>query len=198
MTPFIIRSESDYQRALTVVEQLWTAEPGTADAEVLDLMSGRIEAFEARELDAVLPPANPRVVIAAKLRELGMKQRDLARVLGWGSGRVSEVLSGKRALTLAMVRALASALGIDAGLLVADCDVEENAPVSVRVPKALVTRAEEAGYCGHRSLGELVARAVAGMLSTTSSTSTDLQAQHWLGSNSANNGVMFVGTRSQA
>lgn len=195
MAPFSIRNESDYRRALSLVEALWNAEPGTPAAEVLDLMSARIESFEAKELDAVLPPANPREVIAAKLRELGMSQRALGKRLGWSTGRVSEVLSGKRALTLAMVRALAPALGIRAGLLVEDCETEADAPTSVSVPRALVTRAEAAGYCGDRSLSELVARALAGLLGPSLSRSTTVP---WPRSSPANNEVMFLGERRAA
>lgn len=54
MTPFLLRTEADYTRALSLVEQLWTAEPGTPEAALLDLMAARIEAYEAEELDRVL------------------------------------------------------------------------------------------------------------------------------------------------
>lgn len=192
MKPFPIRSDADHMRALALVESLWNAEIGSADAALLDTMAERIQEYEAVALDRLLPPANPRVVIAAKLRELRMSQRALAKVLGWGSGRVSEVISGKRALTLAMVRALAPVLGIDPGLLVADCATEEDAPVVVRVPRALVLRAEHGGYCGYRSMEELVAAALASMIGPTHRTSTDGSAAQALGTSPANNALMFL------
>lgn len=156
MTPFPLRNEADYTRALALVETLWTAAPGTPEAAVLDELAARIEAYEAEELATVLPPADPRKLIAFKLRELGLSQRALARQLGWGAGRVSEVISGRRALTLAMVRDLAPALGLKVDQLVPDCTTDDDAPVMVAVPRALARQAESAGFCGHRSLDELV------------------------------------------
>lgn len=160
MTPFIIRNEADYDRALALVDELWSAAPGTPAAAVLDVMAERIQAFEAAELAQVLPPADPRKLLEYKLRELGMSQRQLGKTLGWSSGRVSEVLSGKRALTLAMVRDLAPALGIPSNLLVHDVNEPGDGAVWVRVAPELVARATAVACCGMASLEELVAHAL--------------------------------------
>ncbi len=154
MKPFNLHNEADHARALELVERLWSADPGTPEAETLDVMAGRIAAYEAEELDRLLPPPNPRKLIAFKLRELGLTQRALARQLGWGSGRVSEVISGKRALTLAMVRYLAPALGLGVEQLVSDGEVD--APVMVPGPRALAREVVETGLLGHRGLDAVV------------------------------------------
>lgn len=168
MTPFLIRNDADYDRALELVQSLWNAAPGTADAALLELMAERIQAFEAVELAEVLPPADPRKLIAYKLRELGMSQRALGKKLGWSSGRVSEVLSGRRALTLAMVRDLASALALPAGLLVHDVHAPEDGAVWVRVAAELSASAEAAHYLGEASMEVLVAQLLGRALSSGS------------------------------
>lgn len=167
MTPFLIRNDADYDRALELVQSLWSAAPGTADAALLELMAERIQAFEAVELAEVLPPADPRKLIAYKLRELGMSQRALAKKLGWSSGRVSEVIAGKRALTLAMVRDLAAALTIPAGLLVHDVHAPEDGAVWVRVAAELSASAEAADYLGEASMEALVAQLLGRALSSS-------------------------------
>ena len=116
MLPFPLHNDADYQRALTLVDELWDAAPGSPEADVLDVMATLIEVYEKRQ--RTLPPADPRVLLTFKLRELGWTQRELGRRLGWGSGRVSEVLSGRRALTLRMVQELSAVLGLPPGLLV--------------------------------------------------------------------------------
>ncbi|MBF9253537.1 helix-turn-helix domain-containing protein [Pontibacter sp. 172403-2] len=51
------------------------------------------------------------------MEQLGMKQKDLAEVLGFTS-RVSEVLNRKRKLTLEMIRNLHKALNIPINVLI--------------------------------------------------------------------------------
>lgn len=118
MRAFPIHDEHDLERAHALVERLWDAEPGTEEGDLLEVMATLVDAYEAQR--SVLPPANPRELIRFKLDELGWSGRELARRLGWSGGRVSEVLNGKRNLTLAMVRQLSAALEIPAGLLVHD------------------------------------------------------------------------------
>lgn len=139
-TAFPIRNENDYHRALDLVDQLWDAHPGTPEADVLDIMATLISVYEKATRE--LPPADPIALIRFKLRELGWTQRELGRRLGWGSGRVSEVLARKRPLTLRMVQDLGRELGIAPGLLV--CDRVDDQP---------------AGAPTQRSAGHATARA---------------------------------------
>ncbi len=134
LSAFPLRNDADYQRALVLLDELWDALPGSAEADVLDVMATLIDVYEKRH--RTLPPADPRQVIAFKLRDLGWTQRELGRRLGWGSGRVSEVLSGRRALTLRMVQELSVALGLPPGLLVHDLRVEEPEAVNLRISTA--------------------------------------------------------------
>lgn len=126
MNAFPIRDNSDLSRAIQLVDALWDAARGSPEAELREVMAERIERFEARALSRVLPPADPRRLIAAKCRELGLDQHKLGERLGWTSaGQVSEVLAGRGRITLDRVRDLERVLAIPAGLLVAEGESTE-------------------------------------------------------------------------
>lgn len=111
-----IRTDDDLQRAFGRIDELWGATPGTAEGDELDVLVVLVEDYERRHHS--LPAGDPVEIISYKLSELGWSGRELARRLGWSSGRVSEILSRKRGLTLAMVQQLATVLSIDPGILV--------------------------------------------------------------------------------
>lgn len=67
---------------------------------------------------------DPVDVVVERMVELGIRARDLEGLLG-GSGRVSELLGRRRALTLAHIRILSEALGISADLLVPFYDLDD-------------------------------------------------------------------------
>jgi HTH-type transcriptional regulator/antitoxin HigA len=119
--PFVIRSEADYERAVRLVDELWSAQAGTAEAQILDVMAHLVSAWEREHGD--IEPGDPRDIIRFKLAEFRWSQNELARRIGWSSGRVSEVLAGRRRLTLRMVRELSRVLDLPAGLLVHDLEV---------------------------------------------------------------------------
>lgn len=103
MNIFPITSKRDYERALTRIEDLMDAKPGTRTGDELDILTTLVEAYEAKH-HAIGPP-DPIEAIKFRMDQLGMTRKDLEAVLG-GRGRVSEVLSGKRGLSLHMIRRL--------------------------------------------------------------------------------------------
>lgn len=112
-----LRTDADLDAALLRTQELWGAPPGTPEADELDVLLVLVEAYEKKY---ELPPGDPVVVVRHKLDELRWSQNRLAKELGWTSGRVSEVLTGKRELTVAMIRRLAEVLSIPAGVLLGD------------------------------------------------------------------------------
>lgn len=114
MQPFLIKNEEQYDRALAYVEGLMDAEPGTPQEAELELWGTLIELYE----DRVHPIALPDTVAAIKFRmeQAGLRQRDLVPYIG-SQSKVSEVLSGKRSLSLPMMRRLRDGLGIPAEVL---------------------------------------------------------------------------------
>lgn len=132
----IIKTEEQYQSYLAEVEKLALEDPrpGTDAADRLELLSKLIEDFEEERYEFERP--GPISAILFRMEEQGLRQKDIAPLLG-GKNRASEVLSGKRPLTLTMVRALNEQLGIPAELLIQELEYEAvKEPLShYRAPK---------------------------------------------------------------
>ena len=110
MKIFPIRNESDYERALEVVEKLMDAEPGTEAFDLLEVWTTLIEDYEARHHAIDFP--DPVEAIKFRMEQEGMKQKDLVEILGGSKSRVSELLNRKRGLSLEMIRRLHNRLKI--------------------------------------------------------------------------------------
>ncbi len=103
MTIAPIKTARDYDRTLGRIEQLMEAKPGTKAGDELDVLTTLVEAYEAKHY-AICPP-DPIEAIKFRMDQLGITRKDLETVLG-GRGRVSEILTKKRALSLEMIRRL--------------------------------------------------------------------------------------------
>lgn len=110
-----IHSEQDYEAALAEIDSLWGAKLGTPNGDRLDVLATLVESYEDKHFPIDLP--SPIDAIKARLDQLGLQRKDLEGILG-GRSRVSEVLSGQRALSLSMIRRLVADLGIPAEVLV--------------------------------------------------------------------------------
>jgi HTH-type transcriptional regulator/antitoxin HigA len=106
-----IRSKSDYDAALTRIETLMDGDPapGTTAGDELEVLTTLVEAYEARKYP--VDPPDPIDAILFRMEQAGLSRKDLEPYIGH-SGRVSEVLSGRRALSLEMIRRLNEGLGI--------------------------------------------------------------------------------------
>lgn len=115
--PKIIKTEKQYRAYLAEVDRLATDDPvpGTPDGDRLELLAKLVEDYEKERFKFKRP--DPIAAIRFRMEERGLRQKDIAPMLG-GKNRVSEVLAGKRPLTLAMVRALNYSLHISAELLI--------------------------------------------------------------------------------
>jgi HTH-type transcriptional regulator / antitoxin HigA len=103
MTIIPIKSKRDYERALHRIDTLMDAKPGTKAGDELDILTTLVEAYEAQHY-AMCPP-DPIEAITFRMDQLGMTRKDLEVLLG-GRGRVSEILTKKRMLSLEMIRRL--------------------------------------------------------------------------------------------
>lgn len=114
-----IRSNRDYEAALDRIETLMGAKANTPEGEELDILVTLIEAYETSRFS--IPQPNPLAAIQFVMEQNGLKQKDLEPYIGH-SGRVSEVLSGKRKLTIEMIRKLSAGLKIPAETLIQEYD----------------------------------------------------------------------------
>lgn len=112
-----IRNEKDYQNALNRLEEIFDAKKGTELGDELEILSILIDRYENENFPIGMP--DPIEAIKFRMEQMGMKQKDLAEVVGFKS-RVSEILSKKRKLTLRMIRKLNSTLHIPTDVLVQD------------------------------------------------------------------------------
>ncbi|MCZ0733891.1 transglycosylase domain-containing protein [Phreatobacter sp. AB_2022a] len=109
-----IRSAEDHRRALDAIRAAIEAEPGSAEADRLEVLAILVADYERRS--AAIPPADPVAVLELAMQAQGRSQRDLAAVLGSRS-RASEVLGRRRMLSAAMAERLAAAWSIPLDLL---------------------------------------------------------------------------------
>ncbi len=112
-----IRNEKDYQSALKRLELIFDAKKGSENGDELEILSILIDRYENENFPIGMP--DPIEAIKFRMEQMGMKQKDLAEVVGFKS-RVSEILSKKRKLTLDMIRKLNTTLHIPTEVLVQD------------------------------------------------------------------------------
>jgi HTH-type transcriptional regulator / antitoxin HigA len=120
MKPKLIKSEKEYQATLKRIEKLMDAKPRTPQGDELELLAALVDIYE-REHEPI-PPPNPLEAIRFRMEQEGLKPKDLIPFIGSRS-RVSEVLSGRRPLTLRMIRNLHCNLGIPAEALLSGMEV---------------------------------------------------------------------------
>ena len=110
-----IRTEQDYEAALDQIESLMSAAPETLEGDRLDVLVTLVEAYEARH-HAIEAP-DPIALLDFVIEQRGLDRAALQPMIGT-RGRVSEVMSRKRPLTLAMIRNLQSKFGLPADALI--------------------------------------------------------------------------------
>lgn len=121
----VIKTEKDYKEALVMVEELMNRnpEPGSEDADKLNLLATLIEDYESNIYPESLP--DPVDAILFRMEQANLKPADLVPFIGSRS-KVSEVLSRKRPLTISMIRSLEAGLGIPSKVLLKEPDEFRN------------------------------------------------------------------------
>jgi len=119
MTPVIniqpIHSDDDYEIALAQIQDLLNARKDSPEADVLDILLALVRDWEQQQGYKLLPP-DPIAAIKFRMEQQNLSQRALMPYIG-SLSKISEVLSGKRSLSLAMIRSLSTGLGIPAEVL---------------------------------------------------------------------------------
>ena len=110
-----IKTEKDYQKALTRLEEIFDASPGTNEGDELDILALLIERYENEHYSIEAP--DPIEAIKFRMEQMGYKQKDLEKIIGY-KGHVSEILNRKRKLTLEMIRNLHEKMNIPLNALV--------------------------------------------------------------------------------
>ena len=114
LIPKLIQTEAENEAALARLDEIFDAKPGTPDGDEVELLVALIEAYERVAYPIDLP--NPIDAITFRMEQAELREEDLIPFIGSAS-KVSEILSGKRPLSIAMIRRLVSGLGIPAEVL---------------------------------------------------------------------------------
>lgn len=123
----ILKTEQEYNEACERIYSLINSnenaiEPDSTEGEELALLSLLVEKYEQEHYPIDAP--HPIEAIKFRMEQMNLKQADIAPLFG-GKTRVSEVLNGKRPLTLKMITLLNRYLGIPLkSLIVGNKEVE--------------------------------------------------------------------------
>jgi HTH-type transcriptional regulator/antitoxin HigA len=112
-TLILIDSDVEFARARALVDRLWDSND-PADIVRLEAQARLIAAYEERKW----PRRSPSIadLIRHLMDQHGLTRADMVPILGTAS-RVSEVLSGKKGLSMAMVQRLRARFHVPADLL---------------------------------------------------------------------------------
>lgn len=117
-----IKTEEQYQEALRRLYNFMQLDyiEGSPEADEMEVLATLIEVYEDEHYPIVPPlPLNPIDAINFRIQEMGWNETELNKIIGYGK-RKSEILSGKRKLSLAMIRKLHQVLNIPAETLIAE------------------------------------------------------------------------------
>lgn len=110
-----IKNQSDYEKALQRLEEIFDAKLNSKEGEELEILSILIDQYENQKFPIDLP--DPIEAIKFRMDQMGMQQKDLVHVIGFKS-RVSEILNRKRKLSLDMIRKIHTHLRIPTEVLI--------------------------------------------------------------------------------
>lgn len=118
----LIKTKKQNKAALARIETLMNknVKPGTPKGDELELLVALVELYENEHEPIGLP--NPIEAIRFRMEQAGLRQQDLVPFIGSRS-KVSEVLHGKRPLSINMIRALNKNLGIPTEVLIQPSNV---------------------------------------------------------------------------
>lgn len=117
-----IKTESDYQNALTEIERLFDAEPSSPELDRLDILTTLVEAYEQHHYPIDAP--DPISAILYHLEAHGLSHQDLAASIG-DSEQVTAILNRQQPLNLDIIRRLNQDFGIPAEVLIKPYSLEK-------------------------------------------------------------------------
>lgn len=79
MNIFPIRTEADYEKALSRIEILMNAEFNTPEGDELDILTTLVENYEAKHFP--IPPCDPIEAIRFRMEQMGLEDKDLTPIM---------------------------------------------------------------------------------------------------------------------
>lgn len=112
-----VKTESQYNDVLIRIYELMqmNVEENSKESDELEVLSILVKEYEIEHYP--VPNPNPLEAIKFRLDQMGLSEKELGEILGYRSLK-SEILSGKRKLSLTMIRKLNEVLHIPAEVLI--------------------------------------------------------------------------------
>lgn len=166
----VLKSEQDHAQALARLDTLMDLELAevAAEKDELEVLAVLIERYEEEQFPMELP--TPLEAIVFRMDQQELSRKDMVPYIG-SAPKVSDVLNGKRTLSLAMIRRLHAGLGIPLDVLIQDPEQQESFDQSIDWQAFPLANMRKRGYFPsfNGSLGELkeyAAEVVSGFLKT--------------------------------
>jgi HTH-type transcriptional regulator / antitoxin HigA len=110
-----IKTKKQYKEYMGRFSKVFHARIGSKEGDEAELLALLIEDYEERMFPIDVP--DPIDAIKYRMEQQGLTKKDIGEILGFKS-RVSDIFSGRRKLTLEMVRNLHEKLNIPLAALV--------------------------------------------------------------------------------
>jgi len=131
----VLKTERDYKAALAYVERLM--DQPSSDEDELELWSLLVENYEESHFSIATP--DPIEAIRFRLEQAGLQSADLLPYLQ-SKSKISEVMNGKRPLSLSMIRSLHVGLKIPAEVLVQESGASTTRPRPTKLRRKIHRR----------------------------------------------------------
>lgn len=147
----IIKSETEHNQAVERLMALMDMDPvaGSIEENELEVLAVLIEQYEKEHFPIYKP--EPIEAIKFRMDQMGLAQKDMVEYFGLPS-RTSEVLNGKRPLSISMIRKLHNGLGIPAEILIQETslarEIEEGAGSEINWQEYPLKDMQKKGYFG--------------------------------------------------
>ena len=110
-----IRTDEDHAEALKEIERLMDLPDDSPENDKLDVLATLVEAYEAKRWP--IGDVTPRDILDYAVTDMGRSQKELAQLLGSRS-QASDLLKGRRRVTLDLAQKISAAWSIPIQLLV--------------------------------------------------------------------------------
>lgn len=112
-----IKTEQEYELALKQMETVFHAKPNTTEGDLLEILSMLIHEYEQKNYK--IESLTPLEAVKYEMEEQGLNQNSLAQRFGMSKSTVSEILNGKKQMSVRFMKYLHQDLGIPANVLLA-------------------------------------------------------------------------------
>lgn len=121
-----IRTDADRDEAIREIDRLWGAPENSVEGDKLDVLATLVSVYDDKHYP--IKPPSPLEMLNYAVTDMGRSQKELAELLGSRS-QASDLLSGRRRVSLGIAQKISAAWNIPIQLLVAASpqDTEEAA-----------------------------------------------------------------------